>query len=329
MGSVDHLFPKTHVIGVISNPVRYESRYRLAQEFIERLPPYANFWLVEAQQGDREFILTDRNNPRHIQLRTIEELWIKENMQNIAVREILRQCPDAEYLITSDMDIQWVREDWLEETIQQLQNYNVVQCFQTAHDLGPDGGGFPDKSGTHNGFAYSYVNGLPYGQAYHHWHPGFAWGWCVSALYPRGGGGMGDALGGPFISGAILGAADHHMALAMIGKGRVSYHGDVSDGYKRMVDTWNDRAERNIFRDIGYVSGTIYHHWHGKKKNRFYQERWSILTKDYPGWGKFDPYRHLIVGPNGLYMIDNAFTEFRDAVRAYFRSRNEDSIDLV
>lgn len=325
MSSVNHLLEKTHIIGVISNPVRYESRYRLAKQFIERLPHYANFWLVEAQQGEREFVLTDPGNPRHIQLRTIEELWIKEAMQNVGVARVLQSGLGPQYILTPDMDVEWQRTDWIEESVQQLQNFNVVQLFQTAIDMGPEG----EALQTHNGFAWSYVTGKPFGQSYSHWHPGFAWGWCVDALYPRGGGGMGDALGGPFISGAILGAADHHMALAMIGKGRVSYHGDVSDGYKRMVNNWNDRAENNIFRDVGFVPGTIFHHWHGKKKDRKYQERWQILTKDYEGFGKFDPYKHLVMGPNGLWMIDNHFHELRDACRGYFRARNEDSIDLV
>lgn len=321
MGSVDHLMPKTHVIGVVSNPVRYKSRYRLAKEFMARMPPwFENFWVIEVQQGERDFVVTDPNNKRHIQKRTEDELWIKENMQNLVVQQL---PDDWEYIITVDMDIEWQRHDWIEETVQQLQNYNVVQCFQTAIEMGPDG----ESLQTHKGFGWSYVTGLPFGKDYSFWHPGYAWGWCRTALAGWGGGGMGDSLGGPFISGAILGAADHHMALAMIGRGGQSYPSNVSDGYKRMINKWQERAEKNIFRDIGYVPGTILHHWHGKKKDRKYVERWDILTKEYPQ-GKYDPYEDLIMGWNGLYMLDNTNVELRDNVRSYMRARNEDSIDL-
>lgn len=322
MGSVNHLLPKTHVIGVISNPVRYETRYELARRFIERLPRYANFWLVEAQQGDRSFVLTDPSNPRHIQLSTDEELWIKENMQNIAVSRLPN---DWEYILTVDLDVRFMRDDWIEEAVQQLQNYQVVQLFQNAIDLGPK----EEHLQTHTGFAYSYVNGLPYGKAYQHWHPGYAWGWSRMALTGWGyGGGVGLSIGGPFISGAILGAADHHMALAMIGKGRSSYPENVSAGYKRMIDDWESRAMRYIAGEIGYVNGTIFHEFHGRKGDRKYVERWDIVTQEYPNFGKFDPYKHLVQGWNGLYMIDNEFRGLRDNIKKYFRDRDEDRNSL-
>ena len=312
--SVLHLIPRFHIITVISNPVRYKSRYRLYKEFIARMPTYANVWTVEVQQGEREFVCTEAGNPFHIQIRTEDEIWIKENMINIAYAKIVATHPDCWGIATLDADISFQRDDWIEETLQQLQNYNVVQMFQTCVDSGPEG----ETIQVHKGFGWSYVTGQVWGKDYSFWHPGYAWAYCRSALEN-----VGTAIGSPFIAGAILGAADHHMALAMIGRVNMSYPGNISAGYKMMCDTWQDRAEVNIYREVGYVPGTIFHHWHGKKKNRFYVERWEILTKH-----QFDPYKHLVLGANGLYKLDNSNIQMRDDIKRYFRARNEDSIDL-
>src|SRR5437868_13011369 len=80
-----------HVIGVISNTERYNSRYRLYRQWIAEMEKTVNVkvYTVEAAYGDRRFEVTERENPQHLQIRTKSEIWLKENMINLGVRHLL------------------------------------------------------------------------------------------------------------------------------------------------------------------------------------------------------------------------------------------------
>jgi len=211
----------------------------------------------------------------------------------------------------------------------------VIQMFSIAQDLTPDN----EPLQKHNGFVYSYSNlNEPFNREfdwneaieskpltitddYHKrfvkriesWHPGFAWAARREAI---------DKLGG-LIDFAILGAADRHMAHALIGRVKDTFYHDINENYKRALLIWEDRANRYIRRNIGYLPGLILHRWHGKKGNRNYKQRWNILLKH-----NFDPELDLKKDWQGLHQLTERSIGLRDDLRAYFRMRNEDSIDL-
>jgi hypothetical protein len=294
-----------NVITVHSNPVRYASRARLHLEHQARMAEAGvTLWVVEAVFGDRAPEVTDPSNPRHITVRCDSEVWLKEAMINLAAEKI---PADAKYLMWQDADIRWLRSDWATETIEALQHYRVVQPFTNVIDLGPEG----EVIQTHRGFAYLYEKGLKPGLKYGEFlHPGYAWAWRRSAW---------DAVGG-MIDRAICGAADHHMACALIGLGETSVPGNVADGYKRMVSAWQALAERHVQRDIGHIPGTITHDFHGWKADRNYVSRWSILSET-----GFDPYTDLTKDSSGMLRLNPAKTYLRDRLRQYFRQRMEDA----
>lgn len=309
--SVEHLRPFFHVIAVISNPIQYESRYNLFWKFKAQMEAVGvNLWVVEVQNGERTFQVTERNNQRHLQLRTEDELWHKENMINLGIQQICQVQPDWKYVAWVDADIEFINRNWIDDTINQLQMCHVVQMFQNAIDVGPTGGAIH----THNGFMWSYWNGIPYRDGYANWHPGFAWAATRQALN-----GVGN-----LISKAILGSGDRHMAMALIGKGADSYNKEVHLNYKHMVEAWQSKAQTYIKRDVGFVKGTIVHNWHGRKSDRGYRSRWQILTKS-----QFDPYADVYEDPQGLLRLEDDRIDLRDDIKKYFRSRNEDSIDLI
>lgn len=298
------------VITVISNPVRYESRYRLYREFAQRMrDDKVPLYTVELAYGYRPWEVTEPNNPYHIQLRTPFELWHKENMINRGIARILEHNPKTWGIGWIDADVQFVRRDWLMESWHALQHHEFVQPFSHAIDMGPE----LEVIQTHKGFCYSYVNGLQYGKAYSHWHPGFGWFARTSAL---------NRIGG-LIDRAILGAGDHHMALSLIGRGNQSYPGNVHPNYKKMILGWEERAAKYVKRNVGYVPGTLLHHWHGKKKDRRYVERWDIITRF-----QYDPVVDVEYDMQGILRLDDDGVRLRDPIAAYFRQRNEDSIDL-
>jgi hypothetical protein len=86
---------------------------------------------------------------------------------------------------------------------------------------------------------------------------------------------------------------------------------------------WENRAEKHIRRNVGYVPGLLLHHWHGKKRDRKYADRWKIIIDN-----DYDPHYDLKEDWQGLWQLTDRSFKLRDDIRAYFRSRNEDSIDL-
>lgn len=301
---------RLHVCTMISNPVRFASRYRLYQQFREHMEDAGvNFHTVELCFGHRPAEICGKNV---LTLRTHSELWHKENALNLLIE---RLPADWEYVAWVDADIQFTHwrghKAWYRETVHALQHHRIVQLFQNAVDLGPCG----EVLQTHQGFAYNYVNGTDPSQCYtgNKYHPGYGW-----AMRRR----TWDETGG-LIPFAILGAGDHHMARAWIGKVRQSCNAAMSGPYFRKLDAYQARCEHFVKRDIGYVPGTIMHHFHGAKAKRRYWDRWRILTET-----GFDPDMDIKADWQGLYSLtdlgDARSNELRDRIRAYFRGRDED-----
>lgn len=296
-----------HVIAVVSNPVAFKSRYVLFKQFQAVMALHdVNLIVVEMAFGARQFEVTNSTNPNHVQVRGKDELWHKENLINLG---FARLPDDWEYAAWVDGDIEFMNPEWVHDTLNALQHYKIVQMFQNCIDTGPDGSAIQ----THTGFGYQYITGQIMKPEYTFWHPGYAWAIRRDAF---------NAIG-RLIDYAILGAADHHMALAFVGNVKNSMPGGIHKNYSDALYTFQDRCERLIKRDVGYVPGIICHAFHGKKKDRKYVERWDIITKH-----DYDPLKDIKYGYNGVLQLEDNKPEFRDAIRNYFRQRNEDSVDL-
>jgi len=119
---------------------------------------------------------------------------------------------------------------------------------------------------------------------------------------------------------AALGAADHHMAMALIGRVHDSYPNNIEQSYKTPLLRWQARTLQHISRNIGYLSGTIEHGFHGPKRSRGYVDRWSVLIKN-----DFNPFADLKHNTYGLVELAGNKPKLRQDIDAYFRSRREDS----
>lgn len=312
-----------YVIAVISNPVRFETRYRLFLDFLSHMrktfPNFrTNMMVVELQQGERPFVVTPSIGCRFLQLRSREELWYKERMITMGIRNLPL---DWKYVCWIDGDVQFTREDWAKETWHQLQTYDVVQMFSQCIDLGPAG----EPMQTHNSFMWSYFEnlcnppqgpgengGYGYNPKRGFWHPGYAWAATRKAI---------DGAG--IIDWAILGSGDHHMSLGYLGHIARSVPKNVNARYLDELLDWQERVKASINYNVGYVAGTIVHFFHGKKKNRKYQERWQILIEN-----DFDPDDDIFPDAQGMWQLAPGKPRLRDQIRLYMRQRQEDSIDL-
>jgi hypothetical protein len=339
----EHLKKDFYVIAVMTNPERYKVRPRLFKEFVERMEKEGvNLVIAEAAFGDRDFEVTVPDNPSHIQLRSSSEIWLKENLINVA---ITRLPQNWKYVAWVDADITFLNPNWVMETIHELQHHPVVQMFADAIDGGPNG----EVMTVFKSFCYCYRHGLaPLGPVKTvtvaaaaatgstsgqdngytrgdgtlsdgrkpspgtYWHPGYAWAATRTAINIMGG----------LLDTAVLGSGDHHMACSLIGDAQRSLPKGIHKNYSDQVFAWQERALR-LHRSIGYVKGTIYHHWHGKKIDRKYNDRWTILIEN-----KYDPVIHIHKDWQGLWSLHPGHDILRDKIREYFCVRNEDSIDL-
>jgi hypothetical protein len=288
---------------------------------------------ARALTGPTEFEDTRSTHPhQYIKVRTDDEIWIKENLINIGVS---RLPDDWKYVAWVDADVAFARPNWVGETIHQLQHYKVVQMFSEAQDVGPRYAALSSGLTPTRGFGFDHVKGTPrpgkivagdyppyppYGEpgAKPGWHTGYAWAFRRDAW---------DELGG-MIDFGLMGAGDNHMAHALIGEVHRTIHKDLHPRYKERLFEWQFRAERHIRRNVGYVSGLLIHYWHGRKGDRRYRHRWRILTDN-----QFNPDIDLKYDWQGLLQLvdrgDLRSITLRDQARAYFRARNEDSIELT
>lgn len=317
---VDHLKDKFWVIAVLNNPSRFKRRYELFLQFIDRMKKCGvKVCVVEASYGCRNFETADLDVDIKVNLTTDTILWHKENLINIGISKL---PDDWQYVAWIDTDISFMRPDWVDETIHQLQHHRIVQLFEDAIDLGPNG----EIMKTSKSFMYCYKNKID--KAYQkqikkyynteivkggvYWHPGYAWACTRETI---------NIVGGLFEMG-IAGSGDHHMSTSIIFHGASSLPKGISEDYKNAVLNWETRALR-LHRNVGYVKGTIYHFWHGKKANRKYRERWQILIEN-----DFCPTRDLYKDWQGLLTFYEGNYKLRDDLMDYFHQRNEDSVDL-
>lgn len=299
-----------YVIGCISNPARFNSRYRLYRQWESEMltTKKVKFFTVESAFGNRKYEITvPRDNA--LQVKSKSEIWIKENLINLGVRYLFPR--DWKYMAWVDCDISFRNENWAEETIHRLQHHNVVQPFEDAIDLGHTG----NILQTFKSFGFRHQEGgkkqakssdpYPYG------HSGFAWA-CTRSFWEQSQG---------LLDFAILGSADHHMAWAMIGEVGPTIFGGMPPSYGRRCFEWQQRAVISTKKQVGYTDGRIEHFFHGPKVARQYQSRWKILVDH-----QFDPDKNLIRDSQGVIHLFGK-PDLEQAIHRYNLSRREDSID--
>jgi len=299
------------VVTVISNPIRWRSRIDLYHKFAAHvLASGARLTLVECAYGDRPFELNNNPAIQHIGVRAKIPVWVKECLINIGVA---RLSDNWKYVLVADADIFFRNPYWATEIVHALQHYDIIQPWSECYDLGPQG----QHIKVDTSFCKIAYQGKPILQgpnlqkSYAKFaHPGYAWALTRDAFRNLGG----------FIDTAALGAADHHMALALIGKVEDSIPTAVTEEYKAPLFQWQERATQYIRENIGFLPITIEHSWHGSRIRRAYVDRWDILIKH-----KFNPQTDLKRNEWGVWeLTGNKPALVRDIDR-YFRARFEDS----
>jgi hypothetical protein len=299
------------VVMVLSNLPRWKSRPRLFMETVERmLEARVRLTLVECAYGEIPHVVPDIPGVNVIRKRARTPFWGKECMANLAVHSL---PDDWKYVGLIDADLHFKRKDWAEEAIYTMQHFPVIQPWTECLDMGPCGSRVIQM---HKSFCYQWVH-QPHtvgkrsgygGGAFP--HPGYAWCFTRQAF---------ENLGG-FVETAAFGAADHHMALALVNKADASFPKGIHPNYKKPILKWQERANKHVNGLIHYVEGAIEHSHHGSKTFRRYVERWDIPVKH-----QFDPYEDLKRNASGmLEFCGNKPGLIRD-MHTYMVQRMEDA----
>ena len=297
---------KLNVIAVISNPCQFARRYILMKEFINRIEieeTNVDLYIVELAYGNKDFIITKKNNKKHLQLRTECPIWHKENMINLGVKYLLPNNWKAFAWI--DADIEFENPSWASDTLKILNGCkDVVQIFSHAVDMNRQ----KKTMSVFNSGGYQRTKGLPLSYISPNlWHPGFAWAITRKAY---------NKIGGLYEK-AILGSGDNIMMLSLLGVSKYAINNKSTEEYKESVLEFEKSAKNLRF---GYVPGVIRHHYHGTKKNRKYQERWSILVNH-----NYNPNIYVIKNNVGLLVPTKEFPDdLKNDILQYFQERNED-----
>jgi len=297
---------KLNVIVVISNPCLYARRYELFNHFTRRMNEDENvqLYVVEMTYNKQKFIVTEPNNPKHLQIRTHTPLWHKENMVNLAVKYLLPENYKAFAWI--DADVEFESNTWALDTLKILNGYkDVVQLFSHAIDMDKN----EDTLNIFNSFGYNYSKNKKYtSKGIDYWHPGFAWAITRKAY---------EKIGKLYEVG-ILGSGDNIMAFAFINKSKNSVNGKkYSEDYNNSMLEFQEKAKT---LRLGYVPGVIRHYYHGKKKNRHYVERTTILAKY-----QYSPCKDITYNEMGIIIPSSNFSdEFKNDIMCYFLERKED-----
>jgi hypothetical protein len=303
-----------NVITARFNPLSWDTPHRLYREWVEHmLDSGANLTVCELQYGDRPFICK-MPHINHIGVRAETFCWNKENLLNLAYKSLPKE---VQYICWEDSDIRHRNSDWVQETVEALQHYRIVQPWTQCLDMGPN----DEVISVHRSFGDLYLHGelvtledshLGWqctDGAYQYGHPGFSWA-CRRELLDQAGG---------LLEVALMGSADYHMALGVLGIAEASLLQHVSDSYRNHILAWQQRASRVVKGRLGAVKGTIEHNFHGHKHNRQYLRRWDMFVKY-----AFDPATDIQYNTDGVIEWAGNKPQLEEDWREHMQARDED-----
>lgn len=281
----------------------YKRRRKLFVEFVDQIRNLSGIRIV-VSEALGPAALPKLDVFEHWAFETDSPVWLKENLINMAIRRLPKGW---RYVAWIDADISFLNENWVQDTVTELESADIVQLFQTCVNLGPKNEALKiDK-----GFGYMHkASGTPYviSARYGFWHPGYAWACTHKAWVQMGG----------LIDWAILGSGDRHMSLAWIGRVVDSAPGNIHSNYKSLLEEYQCMCKG---LEVSFVPGTILHHWHGRLEDRKYRERWEILTKN-----KFDPFVDIGQTDSGLVQLSETGKRLEKELVEYFIGRREDFV---
>lgn len=294
---------KTWAITTFFNSQKYANKIKNYKKFRDNLAKQGiKLITVECAFSNNNFELTETDADVVVQVRSNSILWQKERLLNIALKHLPAECENVAWI---DADIIFLNDNWVSEAESLLERYPIVQPFTQAVRLGrweklndiiknPSLGTAP-----RDGYSF-YYNKTKERKICHNTEGGFAWV-GKKAIF--------DTCG--FYDLAIVGGGDWIMNSAF------------ADFYETgdLADNWVNKIQQFVKGNIYFVEGKIVHLYHGSMHNRFYDNRYDILSDD-----NYTPDRDLFLNSDNCWeWSDNAPASLKKEVKKYFSLRRENN----
>jgi len=237
-------------------------------------------------------------------------MFYKENLLNWLMPKVPAQYTK---FFMMDCDLLFEKPTWYDDVSVLLDTYDVVQPFQYAVWLDSDLNGITLKR---EGVAY--INSLGEMPDLARHHPGFAWAFRREFIEPKG-----------IYDLNIMGSGDTIIGAAVLQKAILSNLWK-ENSLEWMLENYTDYYKLFEKTRVTYYSQSVYHLWHGSRKNREYHtnnnNRYTVFQKIC--------LEHTIVAKDELFSLNTGLYEFNPSIRdkmnetflTYFQSRHEDGI---
>lgn len=308
--------PEAMIVSCFFNPQNSPYRLKAFNEFYGRIK-HLNHTIIECVIGDSKPQLPENDNIQRVYTENL--LWHKESLLNKVISELPEKY---KYIFWIDADVIFTNLNWLVDGVEELKTKKIIQPFEICVHLERDEiePSFPLTNLRYNlrpnqinnkvwrSFTSNCVsNSLWADKDYNtHGHVGFAWGAQREVL---------DAV--PLYDRALIGGADHIIAHASVGQ---IGHSCLMKSFTENIDEVNEWCKK--FNDmvqgkVGFVSGELYHIWHGDINKRQYLKRIQDFT----------PTTKQIVHKdrNGLYITKKGDDKY---IRDYFNYREVSEDDV-
>lgn len=300
------------VITSYFNPQHYNRPRANFRRFAEGIAAAGvPLWIVELAFDDDPFELPSGTTVLSLRgSRARHLMWQKERLLNLLIE---RLPADVDAIAWIDADVVFLNPYWVNELKLALGRLQVVQLFESASELLPDGSISSEvmrstASGTPNRLV------LPIHRSKS--HPGMAWAARASLLKRHG-----------LLDTMISGSGDLVMLRAWSGvpyrlltdlAGRL-----FSTGWAASNERWAAPVAADVAGAWGSVPGSIVHLFHGRAQDRAYAPTWTVLDRH-----DYQPDLDLIREANGLWGWSDAACSNKPAMVAavaqQFARRRED-----
>jgi hypothetical protein len=277
------------IVACYFNPTKSPARRRTFDRFYQSIK-HLNHRVVECVIGE-EGIAELPENENISRIYTRDVLWHKESLINRAILQLPEQF---RYVFWIDADVLFTNRNWLIEAVSRLaSDVVIVQPFEFAVHLEENEAEQPsfdldnfkailrDANALRNGKQQRHkrvwrsiaanwetCRDLADSTVYdEHGHVGFAWGARRELLETV-----------PLYDRALVGGADHIIAHAAAGQIPShcidkSFTADLEEVYE-----WSRRFANETRGQLAFITGDVYHLWHGDLKKRDYLNRIREFT---------------------------------------------------
>lgn len=296
-------YNKMAILSCYFNPYKYKNSKNNLYRFISDLGEHVeDLFIAELSYDDDEPELKEPFVRHYRGRRADQLLWQKERLINSLIENL---PPEYDSFAWVDADIIFLRNDWYKKTLEQLDDYKIVQMYSKSHWIDGDGSIVLSRqscgyAACHNEKQYLQLNIS---------HPGYCWA-------------ARRDIGFELYEENITGGGDTVM-LSGFNKQENKLWWKFNDEWDRHIDKWIDKTHNIVGNSIGYVPCDIAHLYHGTRENRRYISRWVLLSNY-----NFDPETDLYIDNDLLTFTDHVINTKPSMIKSienFFINRREDT----